>query len=346
MVKKTLKPSKALEANLRETIGVSEPGSPLGTEVALAKKFGVARMTARNVVDRLCGEGLVVRRAGIGLFVAGTARRERYLFLAGNLLWDMAMKVAKGFRTSAEKRGAEVELFDAQGDEARLKEAIAGLKDGAFSAAAVLSTHEAGVAEVVREMAANGFRIVMIDEAVEGVASVVSDNRLGGALAAEALVRAGHRSLGFIGDLKADTVLARWEGFAAVAKDMNGVTPVKSDVGGVSRLGDWEAQVISAAKRIMKRKEKPSAVFCSCDAVARYAMRAFESAGLKVPGDVSIVGFDDDPIAEWTSPALTTVKQDFGRMGAEAARLMGGASKTVTVPIEFVDRESVRRLKG
>jgi DNA-binding LacI/PurR family transcriptional regulator len=79
-------------------------------------------------------------------------------------------------------------------------------------------------------------------------------------------------------------------------------------------------------------------------------MRAFAEAGLSIPRDVSIVGFDDDPIAEWTSPALTTVRQNFGAMGREAVKALvariakpAAPGAVLNVPVEFIPRESLAR---
>ena len=77
-------------------------------------------------------------------------------------------------------------------------------------------------------------------------------------------------------------------------------------------------------------------------------MRTFADRGVRVPDDVSIVGFDDDPIAEWMSPALTTIRQDFDVMGTKAfasliSRVGDPSSAPVseTIPVRMVLRASV-----
>jgi DNA-binding LacI/PurR family transcriptional regulator len=194
---------------------------------------------------------------------------------------------------------------------------------------------------------------VVVDEDLGkkvNVSCVVADNAIGGRLVAERMASAGHRRLAFIGDLVADTVRERWGGFSRLAAELTGEVPFKYDVKGEDRLGDWGMEVRSAVVRIVKRKVRPTAVFCSCDAIARHAMRAFAEAGLSVPRDVSIVGFDDDPIAEWTTPALTTVRQDFSAMGREAVKALvariakpAAPGAVLNVPVEFIPRESLAR---
>ena len=219
--------------------------------------------------------------------------------------------------------------------------------------AATCSVHAKAFDAAVHAAAEKGFPIVVVDEDLGkkvNVSCVVADNVVGGRLAAERIVSAGHRRLAFIGDLVADTVRERWSGFSKLAADLTGEIPLKYDVKGEDRLGDWGMEVRAAVVRIVKRKVRPTAVFCSCDAIARHAMRAFAEVGMQVPDDISLVGFDDDPIAEWTTPALTTVRQDFGAMGREAVKaLVARIEKptapgvTVKMPVELVERESLVR---
>ena len=347
-------PSARIAILLRERVAALKPGDSLGTEVAIAEECDVSRMTARKAVNELVEAGLVERRAGVGIFVRGEGKvTRRWRFVAGNLLWDTAIKAASAARREAAKIGAEMEFRDAGGDVETLLAEIAALPDSDATGAIVVSVHSKALAAAVRAVAGKGFPLVVIDEdlgARVNVSSVVAENGMGGRLVADKMVRFGHRRIAFIGDLVADTVRERWSGFSKLAAELTGEVPLKYDVKGEDRLGDWESEVRSAVIRIAKRKERPTAVFCSCDAIARHAMRAFAEAGISVPGDVSLVGFDDDPIAEWTSPALTTVRQDFMAMGRIAVKALvariekpAAPGVTVKVPVELVERESLVR---
>ena len=131
------------------------------------------------------------------------------------------------------------------------------------------------------------------------------------------------------------------------------IDPAKYCVKGEDRLGDWGTEVRAAVGKILRRKVRPTALFCSCDAIARHAMRAFAEVGMQVPEDVSLVGFDDDPIAEWTTLALTTVRQDFMAMGREAVKALvariakpAAPGAVVNVPVEFITRQSLARVRS
>lgn len=348
--KRKLRPYEIVVGKLRAAARSALAGDSLGSEVVIAKDCGVSRMTVRKAVNALIAEGVVERRAGVGLFVRGSGPSGfvcRALF--GNLFWDPAMKAASGIRRAAEAVGTKIEYFDAGGDESRFLAAIEELPKSGAEGAIIFSQHGAAFDAAIVRLSESGFPFVVIDESVScaGVSSFASDNRAGGELVAAELTGAGHRDLAFIGDFAADTVVARWDGFCAGCAEV-GVKPGKYDIRSTSRFGDWANDVRRIVERILGLKTIPTALFCSCDAVARIAMRCLEEHGLKVPQDISLVGFDDDPIAEWTRPALTTVRQDFCDMGRRAfealitkvANPSAEAARGV-IPVGLVRRESV-----
>src|SRR5690606_38937443 len=79
---------------------------------------------------------------------------------------------------------------------------------------------------------------------------------------------------------------------------------------------------------------RPTAIFCSSDGVARPAYRSLSALGLQVPKDISLVGFDDDPIAEWLPSPLTTVRQPFHEMGLSAIELLCRRMDNADAPVE------------
>jgi len=86
--------------------------------------------------------------------------------------------------------------------------------------------------------------------------------------------------------------------------------------------GDWTAPSGYAAGRVLARDPNVTAVFCANDEMATGVLHALHEAGRRVPQDVSVVGFDDIPLAGHLWPPLTTVRQDFERVGAELVRLL------------------------
>ncbi len=105
-----------------------------------------------------------------------------------------------------------------------------------------------------------------------------------------------------------------------------------------------------ATLRLLERSEDLTAIFALGDVVAFGALRAIADRGLSVPGDVSLVGFDDTAFSQYAIPRITTVRQDAARLAERAARLLLGAMRDGSpashelVDFELVERESVRSL--
>ena len=214
-----------------------------------------------------------------------------------------------------------------------------------------MSQHDAECNRLFGALSLGGFPFVVIDQSFAElpVPWVSSDSRAGGRMAAEALIDAGHRDIAFLGDLDADTTAARAQGVADACAAALVPPPAKYDIP-AQRFDDWEPAVREGVRKILAATPAATAIVCSCDAVARHAIRALAEAGVEVPRDISVTGFDDDPIAEWTSPPLTTIRQDFDEMGRRAFGLLekalgGGALEAAgeTVPVSFVSRGSVGR---
>jgi DNA-binding LacI/PurR family transcriptional regulator len=115
-------------------------------------------------------------------------------------------------------------------------------------------------------------------------------------------------------------------------------------------LGSSAGQTLLAAQK----QTRPTAILCFSDAIARGVIHAAEDAGLDVPADLSVVGFDDNPAGRRTRPALTTVRQDVDAKGRAAARALTGAieraktqragrAKHLVLDTELVVRDSTAR---
>jgi DNA-binding LacI/PurR family transcriptional regulator len=111
--------------------------------------------------------------------------------------------------------------------------------------------------------------------------------------------------------------------------------------------GDWSADSGYATGRSLAREPDVTAVFVANDQMALGVLRALHERGRQIPGAVSVVGFDDIPEAQYFTPPLTTVRQDFGEMGRSALRLMldvmqgtGEPAVRLTVAPELVVRRS------
>ena len=172
------------------------------------------------------------------------------------------------------------------------------------------------------------------------------DNRLGGKLAARHLIAQGYRRIAFLGEASshAPEIEDRYRG-ACDAMAEAGITPDPDLV--ISAVTTDTAGYV-AARALLAQDTPFDAVFAACDLIAIGAMRAFEEAGLSIPADIGLVGFDDIPLAAFTHPPLTTVAQDATRAGAllvEAliAQIKGQDIQNAVLPPRLIVRQSAIR---
>ena len=162
---------------------------------------------------------------------------------------------------------------------------------------------------------------VLVDRVVStgGIDSVLVDNETGGYQAGEYLINLGHRRVGCItGPSLLTPSAARVQGFKrAISKNGFEVTDE------LIMSGDFRAQSgFNAAKKMIALDDLPTAVFACNDMMAVGALHAFDEAGLRVPDDISIIGFDDIALASFTKPPLTTIAQPGQNMGLLAAEMV------------------------
>ncbi len=189
-------------------------------------------------------------------------------------------------------------------------------------------------------------RIVFACEWVEGYdfPSVQSDNTEGARLAIQHLADLGHRKIAHVTGPQGN-VLTTVRRRGVVEERARLGLPVHDDW--IIR-GDFSLQSgHEAAAKIIAMRDRPTAVFCAADTVAFGLIAGLHAGGLRVPEDISVVGFDDIDMSEYYVPALTTIRQDRVRLGRTAARqllqqLTGppSAAGLQLLPVELVIRAS------
>ena len=177
----------------------------------------------------------------------------------------------------------------------------------------------------------------------EAAYSVMIDNEGGSFAAAGHLAGLGHLRIGYIGDRFGHQSDA--ERFAGYQRALESAGLLFDPA--LVQLGDGKPEgARAAAKTLFALPDPPTAVFCYNDMSALGAMHEARAAGLGVPGNLSLVGFDDLYISQYLNPPLTTVHQPMAEMGRLAAmtlmRLMANeqSSQIVKVPGELIVRES------
>jgi LacI family transcriptional regulator len=191
-----------------------------------------------------------------------------------------------------------------------------------------------------RMLVEQGVPIVLFDRdmASLNVSKVFSDHRQGGYLALKHLIDLGHKKIAIIG--KDDTAASLAERIEGAQKAL-AEAGLKGDV--YLELLDSDADPYRAgydlAKHVLQKDEasRPTAIFAVTDVSAVGALRGAAEVGMNVPNDVSIIGYDDVPLARQCIPALTTIAQPTDAMGQQAVDvLMAAIIKGNHTPVEVV----------
>ena len=176
-----------------------------------------------------------------------------------------------------------------------------------------------GLPDYVEQLKADAFPFVLIDYDADapGCTVVNATNRSGARIAIRHLLDLGHRRIGFItGRPNVGATTERLAGFREAMAEAGLEVPDADIVPGTF----MEPGGYAAAMTLLCRPAPPTAIFASSDAAAIGVLRAARELGRSVPGDLSLVGFDDIPEASHLTPTLTTVRQPLSAMGRIAVR--------------------------
>lgn len=293
-------------ATIAELAGVSPPT----VSKVINGRPGVGRRTRERVEALLRDHGY--RRPS-----PGAATRVLEIVFEW-MLGSIAIEVLRGVEEVASGHGCTVGFTDVRrhvlSGRPWVAPLIARRPTGVITVSAVVD------AEHGEELAASGIPMVAIDPLgrLFDTPTVGSSNWSGALAATRHLLELGHRRLGLLtGPVKDLSSRARRDGFRA-AIDHAGIRFDES----LERQGVFTFENgRDLAAELLALPDRPTAIVCGDDLQAMGAYEAARRAGLRIPDDLSVVGFDDVDQAGWLAPGLTTVRQPFTEMGATAARL-------------------------
>lgn len=285
-----------------------------------------------NVVAR----SLVTKKTQtIGLLLSDLRRRSTDSFVLDLLC---------GMNDAAGERGYELILFHTNPVKQRVKSYRALCQERQVDGVIVMGLRLDD--PYLQEMMEAEIPCVFVDVEVEGerVGYVTSANAKGARLAITHLADMGHREIAFVnGHDQAAVSHYRLQGVREACRDLGLALPEERVLDGAFT----EEQAYEAVAALLAHDPAVTAVFCASDRMAIGAMRAARDAGLRVPDDLSVVGFDDIVLASYTTPALTTIRQHTYEMGEAAAHLLidmlegVASSHRVVIDVELVQRDSV-----
>lgn len=251
-------------------------------------------------------------------------------------------EVAQVFETYCHAQGFLVMLCNSEGEAEREAKYVQALRAGRVDGLVLIPSSEPTV--LLRPILQAKIPVVLLEHDVPGVPCIAIEEFRGGQVGTEHLLTLGHRRIALLRQtptsaLSSERVNGYREALTRAGLPYDPALVVECDA--------TQAEGYRAMSELLALQGPPTAVFAHNDLLALGACRAVQHAGLSVPGDISVVGYDDISSAAYLHPPLTTVrfpKAELGRLAGELIlkSLRGEAppAGTVTLPVELVVRES------
>jgi LacI family xylobiose transport system transcriptional regulator len=298
------------------------------TVAAIARLAGVSPPTVSKVLNGRAGVAPATRRRVEELLRERGYRRPEKVVRAAyvevvfyGMQGFLAVEILRGAKQVAAEHGLAVGFTDARREEAAGRNWAQDLL--ARRPTGVIAAHLGFTPEQHGLLSASGIPLVAVDptsEPLHPVPSVAAANRHGGVAAVQHLLDLGHRRIAVVtGPLERLCARSRLEG-VGTALEAAGV-PLDDRL---VRTGVWFSfeDGFGHARDLLRLADPPTAVVCGNDLQAFGVYEAARQAGVRIPDDLSVVGFDDISYARWCGPPLTTVQQPAADLGATAARLV------------------------
>jgi LacI family transcriptional regulator len=271
----------------------------------------------------------------------GSGRSSLYGLIISDITNPFFPELVKSFEDIAVQHGQDVLVANTNYDPARIELCVTRMLQRKVDGVAIMTSEMD--ARLITEFQSREIPLVFLDtgKAEALTSNIVVDYAAGVDAAVEHIVNLGHTKIAFIsGPMNLRSARVRREAFAGCL-ERRGIGAGLTEEGNHQVDGGHQAMA-----RMLERKERPTAVLASNDMTAIGALGAIHERGLRVPEDISIVGFDDIQISAFTQPALTTVRLSRDEIARVAFRALysirqdGGKGAEYAVRPTLVVRKS------
>lgn len=257
----------------------------------------------------------------------GSGKSSLYGLIISDITNPFFPELVKSFEDVAVQNGKEVLIANTNYDKHRTEQCVTRMLQRKVDGVAIMTSEMDG--HLISEFSSRKIPLVFLDTGAvqKGISNIAVDYAAGINAAVEHLRGLGHRTIAFIsGPTDLASAQVRRKAFLASMR-RKGLRPVKGLIEEGNHRMDGGHQAMT---RLLQNKTRPTAVLASNDMSAIGAIGAILEHGLKVPGDISVIGFDDIAMSEYTQPPLTTVRLSRTEIAKLAFRALRGIRNAAT----------------
>jgi LacI family repressor for deo operon, udp, cdd, tsx, nupC, and nupG len=292
--------------------------SPATVSRTLSNPEIVSKATRKKVMEAVNAAGYTPNRFGASL---RTQKSGNIIVVMPDITNQVNAGIIRAIESEAQKAGYSVLLGDTQGQEQRERHYGEMVRSGQAEGILLFTYRLPFAVNENLPLKQQLPPLVNSCEAIplEGICKVMIDNVQGAKTAVKHLLDLGHtRIAAVMGPDDTPSTLERLKGYQLALKEAG----IEIDEQLVMR-GDYGLDSgIGAMEKLLKLRQRPTAVFCFSDDMAIGAMSSLQENGFKIPRDISIIGFDDIRYARLMSPALTTIHQPLEDIGKACMKLL------------------------
>ena len=315
--------------------GVLKPGECILSENELSQKYSLSRRSSRQAISNLVAKNLLYRIPGKGTFVANElilgpsqARQVTVSFIVPDIDDIFISEICKGVQDAANSANCNLIIQSSNGSIEKENSNIEYSMSTHINGAIIFPNRGRANIDAIYKLKRAAIPFVLIDRYFRDIDTdyVVVDNKKGAFDATMHLVNLGHKKIAHLYGTEGSANDDRLEGYrtalAAAGIVFNSEYLVKMESDKLLSMGDrFEPDKqggYEGMKSLLALKKRPTAVFAGNDYQAIGAMQAVKEAGLSVPDDLAMVGFDDLKFSALLEVPLTTIKQPKNEIGLRA----------------------------
>ena len=324
------------------------------SESEFSKLLDVSSITVRKALNDLVNEGIIYRVRGKGSFVsnhqepaADKAIGYVTFIISGNELYNRSyMQIIKGIQSFLSQQDCKLIVEFVENDFEKEQELVGNLIQSDHRGLLIYSANPNGAKGYLNELRRKSIPFVMLDRIPSGysVDCITCNNQDGAYEAVEHLINNGHRKIGFAAyDFYLSTEVDRYNGYRRAMLDASLVPQ--------EELSFFQHDLDYAVLADEIARGNLTALFCANDRRALEVIERLTQEGVRIPEQVSVMGFDDFESSKFARVPLSTVKQNFEALGYEGAKLLfeksahvSPANKKILISTELVLRDSVQKI--